>query len=212
MGLRGSYDAALHLLDRQIVDSDDLMVAKVDDVALSPDLEIVGLLCGPAVLLPRLGGRLGPKVKDFWERMAPEQADRSTPCFIPVDAIAEVGSEVRLNRVRQHLLVRHEPPGHRLGDLLGLPVRGGGRSLGRVIDVRVREGRRVDGLVVGRGGPGSLLGYDRRRDQGPWLVGAVVRWRHRHTGYVGRADVLSIDWGHGVEVSVAGLGDLPPTT
>lgn len=113
--------------------------------------------------------------------------------------------------------------GFPLGGLLSLAITGSASlvlgpegitvdTLGRVIDVRVRESRRVDGLVVGRGGPGSLLGYDRRRDQGPWLVGAVVRWRHRHTGYVGRGDILGIDWGHGVEVSVAGLGDLPPTT
>lgn len=72
--------------------------------------------------------------------------------------------------------------GFPLGGLLSLAITGSASlvlgpegitvdTLGRVIDVQVRERRRVDGLVVGRGGPGSLLGYDRRRDQGPcWSV------------------------------------------
>lgn len=189
-------DAALHLLDRQIVDSEGLMVGKVDDVALTPDLRVAGLLVGTPALLPRLGGRLGPRVLDFWERMAPEQADRGTPRFIPLHDVAELGSGVVLDRERLRLLVTHEPPGHRLNDLLHLPVvSSAGRELGRVIDVRLTGAGDVDGFIVGRGGPGSMLGYDRRRDQGPWLVGAVVRWLHRHSGYVARAEVADIEWG-----------------
>jgi sporulation protein YlmC with PRC-barrel domain len=207
--LDGPYDAVLHLLDRQIIDSEGLMVAKVDDIALTPDLQVAGLLAGPAALLPRLGGRLGPKVLDFWERMAPQEADRGTPRFISIHAVAEVGSAVVLDRERLRLLVTHEPPGHRLNDLLDLPVvSSSGRSLGRVIDVRLTDAGNVDGLIVGHGGPGSLLGYDRRGDQGPWLVGAVIRWLHRHAGYVGRADVAEIDWGHRVRLQTEVLDEV----
>jgi sporulation protein YlmC with PRC-barrel domain len=189
-------DAALHLLDRQIVDSAGLMVGKVDDVALTPDLGVAGLLVGTSALLPRLGGRLGPRVLDFWERMAPERADRGTPGFIPLHEVAQIDSGVVLDRERLRLLATHEPPGHRLNDLLHLPVvSSSGRDLGRVIDVRLTEAGAVGGFIVGRGGPGSMLGYERRRDQGPWLVGAVVRWLHRHAGYVARADVADLEWG-----------------
>jgi hypothetical protein len=60
---------------------------------------------------------------------------------------------------------------------------------------------RVDALLVSRRHTGSLLGYDRRAQQGPWLVRIVVRWLHRgmvvipwsavahHTGRI----VLSLD-------------------
>lgn len=207
--LDGPYDAALHLLDRQILDSEGFLVAKVDDVALTPDLQVAGLLIGTAALLPRLGGRLGPKILDYWERMAPEQADRGTPRFIPIHAVADVGSGVTLDRERLRLLTIQEPLGHRLNDLLDLPViAAAGRSLGRVIDVRLTETGTVDGLVVGRGGPGSLLGYDRRHDQGPWLVAALVRRLHRHSGYAARADVAQIGWGHRIVLRTDGLAEL----
>ena len=55
-----AIDAVLHLLDRQVVDRDGLMVCKVDDVelTLTPDgrWEVTGLLAGPPALVPRFGG------------------------------------------------------------------------------------------------------------------------------------------------------------
>jgi hypothetical protein len=53
---------------------------------------------------------------------------------------------------------------------------------------------RVDALVVSRWRTGSLLGYNRREQQGPWLVRVIVRQLHRRLtiikwsaveGYVG---------------------------
>jgi hypothetical protein len=74
-------------------------------------------------------------------------------------------------------------------DLIGLDVvDSGGRHLGVVTDLRcVQDGPlrgsmaapRLDALVVSRRHTGSMLGYDRREQQGPWLVRAVVRWLHR---------------------------------
>ena len=96
------------------------------------------------------------------------------------------------------------PRTRRLVDLLHMPVRGpDGRTLGRVNDVRLAPTRAVhgvsaelvvDGIVVDGNHPGSLLGYDRRSDQGPWLVRVAVRALHRHAGYLPWEAVTDVDW------------------
>jgi hypothetical protein len=82
-------------------------------------------------------------------------------------------------------------------------VNEGGAVLGHVNDVRLATGAAVrgtraelllDGLVVGNRHAGSLLGYDRRREQGPWLLRRVVRWLHRRAGYVPWRAVRAVDW------------------
>ena len=61
-----------------------------------------------------------------------------------------------------------------------------GEPLGQVLDVRLvrLDGATMrleaQGLVIGRGRPGSYLGYDRDGKQGPWLLNRLVRWIHRH--------------------------------
>jgi hypothetical protein len=82
----------------------------------------------------------------------------------------------------------------RASDLLGAPVvDGDGAAVGVVTDLRcVQDGPlrgsmaapRVDALIISRRHTGSLLGYDRREQQGPWLVRAVVRWLHRDMAVV----------------------------
>jgi|tagenome__1003787_1003787.scaffolds.fasta_scaffold20906283_3 hypothetical protein len=104
----------------------------------------------------------------------------------------------------------------RIVDFLGMPVQGAdGRILGRVNDLRLSPTRAVrgpskelmvDGLVVDGKHPGSLLGYDRRSTQGPWLVRAAVRALHRHAGYLPWETVAHIDWdARRVTVSVTAL-------
>jgi hypothetical protein len=93
---------------------------------------------------------------------------------------------------------------HRLDDLLGMTVRfADGRHGDQVTDVRLVPGDRVrgqlaelvtEGLVVGRHRPGTLFGYDRHPERGPWLIGVVMRLVHRHTGYLEWGDVTRIDW------------------
>lgn len=93
---------------------------------------------------------------------------------------------------------------HRLTELLGMRIRfADGRDGDRVTDVRLSpsvflRGQLnelvVEGLVVGKMRPGTLLGYDRHPDQGPWLIRAIVRRIHRHTGYLRWDDVARIDW------------------
>ena len=81
-------------------------------------------------------------------------------------------------------------------DLIGLEVRdSGGEPLGVVTDIRcVQDGPlrgsmsapRVAALLVSGHHTGSLLGYDRRRQQGPWLIRMIIRRLHR--------DAVLIPW------------------
>jgi hypothetical protein len=77
----------------------------------------------------------------------------------------------------------------RASDFIGREVRDqqGGR-IGVVTDLRcVQDGPprgsaamlRVDAALVSARHTGALLGYDRRRHQGPWLIRSIVRWMHR---------------------------------
>jgi hypothetical protein len=95
-------------------------------------------------------------------------------------------------------------PRHRITHVLGMQVVFvDGRRGDHVIDVRLGtggpvRGRSTDlmvvGMVVGRARPGSLFGYDRHPDQGPWMVRKIVRRLHRHSGYVAWEDVAHVDW------------------
>ncbi len=72
------YDLHLHLLDRQIVDPDGRMVAKVDDLELTEAADepgtyyVTGILVGPLALGPRLGGRLGHWMAAVAKRLSPD--------------------------------------------------------------------------------------------------------------------------------------------
>jgi sporulation protein YlmC with PRC-barrel domain len=94
--------------------------------------------------------------------------------------------------------------GPHLGGRPGRPVvTTGGQVLGRLNDVRLvpsvsgQPGYTVDALVVSRRPVGSTLGYDRRAEQGPWLVGALVRALHRHDTLVPWTSVTDVDWKSG---------------
>jgi hypothetical protein len=203
-------DAALHLQDRQVIDSDRMMVCNVDDLEITDgggrELAVTGLLAGPAALVPRLSGRVGGWLREMWIRLGVQYAGRELPMRIGLDLVDHVGSDVRVRVRREGLLDRQPPaaPGvtlRRMDDLLGMSVVVGGRNVGHVLDVRLeprpQESRLVlHSLIVGRGRPGSLLGYDRGDFNGPWLVARTVEWLHRHTGELAMEAVTSIDWEH----------------
>ena len=207
-----AIDAVLHLLDRQVVDRDGLMVCKVDDVelTLTPDgrWEVTGLLAGPPALVPRFGGKLGEGLEERWRRLGLQQGDRLVPWRIPLALVDDLGSGVTVLAGREGLLRRQTdtPPApgevrRRLNEALHLSASTtDGEPLGQVLDVRLsRLGGatmrlEAQGLVIGRGRPGSYLGYDRDGTQGPWLLNRLVRWIHRHSGYVPMSDVVSVDW------------------
>jgi sporulation protein YlmC with PRC-barrel domain len=201
-------DAALHLLDRQVVDTDGRMVCNVDDLELTEtpggELAVTGLLVGPAALVPRFSGRLGTWLRQMWISLGVQYADRDVPLYLGLDIVEHIGSDVRLRVQREGILDRQPASGpgveqRRMDHLLGMDVVRDGQVVGHVIDVRLKprkwESRLlVVGLVVGRGAPGSLLGYDRGDVNGPALVNWAVGRLHRHTRLAPLSSVRAIDW------------------
>jgi sporulation protein YlmC with PRC-barrel domain len=98
-------DAHLNLLDRQIVDVDGRMVAKVDDVEIQerPDgrFAVTALLVGPGVLGPRIGGVVGRCMTAVWSRLA--HKDSTGPGRIEMAAVADIGSAITLSVRRENL-------------------------------------------------------------------------------------------------------------
>jgi sporulation protein YlmC with PRC-barrel domain len=200
--LTGAIDGVLHLLDRQLLDCDGEFLGKVDDVELTPDqltgrLVITALLTGPAALLDRFGGRLGRVLVERWGQMRVSEPNRTRPWRIDIGDVARLDSAVHLSVHRDGVL-RRDREAYRFGRLTGMDVIGpDGNRLGRVLDARFERdpaGRlSLASLVVGHGRPGSLLGYDRRGERGPWLVKTLVLWLHRHSAIVG-AGHADINW------------------
>jgi hypothetical protein len=104
--------AHLHLLDRQLVDPNDRLVGKVDDLEIALDdggrPYITAILCGPLALGPRLGGRLGRWITSIAARLQPG-ADPA-PHRIDLGVVTDIGSSVRVSRRRSELDV--EPLEH----------------------------------------------------------------------------------------------------
>ena len=103
-------DLALHLLDRQIVDTDGRAVGNVDDVELLVPEDgsapyVTALLTGPQALGPRLGGRLGSWLV-FWSHALSRHSD-DEPGRIGLELLTELGSKVTVARSRAELGV-HE--------------------------------------------------------------------------------------------------------
>jgi hypothetical protein len=88
----------------------------------------------------------------------------------------------------------------RASDLIGREVfDAAGDRIGVITDIRcVQDGPlrgknaalRVDALLVSRHHTGSMLGYDRRKQQGPAVVRLIVAWLHRSMRVVPWSDVL----------------------
>ena len=104
-------DAALELLDRQLIDCDDKLAGNVDDVEIElpenwPDpaageLPIVtSLLSGPGVLAERFGGRLGGGWAAFHRRIHPGTSGSGA---IPMAHVRDIGSAIRLGLSRDQL-------------------------------------------------------------------------------------------------------------
>jgi hypothetical protein len=105
-------DAHLHLLDRQIVDRDGVLVGKVDDLELTPVPDgypvVSAILCGPMALGPRIGGRIGVWVIAIARRLRPHSDN--APVRIGFGAVAELSSVIKLT------ITAEEAGTHRLED------------------------------------------------------------------------------------------------
>jgi|tagenome__1003787_1003787.scaffolds.fasta_scaffold20410221_3 sporulation protein YlmC with PRC-barrel domain len=107
----------------------------------------------------------------------------------------------------------------RLSDLLGCTVTGpDGTGLGAVTDVRLaRVGRgpqaqlQVESLLVSPRTALSLFGYERRSEQGPAPLRAVIRRLHRHAVLIPWSEVEHWDR-TGRHLRVSGSARLPPPT
>jgi sporulation protein YlmC with PRC-barrel domain len=200
--LLGVVDGAVHLLDRQLLDCDGEMLGKVDDLELAEGaagVTVTAVLTGTAAWLDRLGGRLGGHLSDRYRRLRPAEPHWGWPWRISFDDVQRLDSALHLSVPRDGLL-RRDRDGLRFGRLTGMSVLDpDGDRIGRVLDGRfaplaeARGGLVLTSLIVGRGRHGSLLGYDRREAQGPWLVRTAVGRLHRHT-FIVDASVADIDW------------------
>src|SRR5947207_2742740 len=104
--LNGPLDALLHLMDRQVIDDEGLMVCKVDDLELTEttdgDHVVTALLVGAPVWVPRLGKWLHKR----WLRLGGAQSDREHPYRIALADVEEVTQEIRLRTGREGSLQR----------------------------------------------------------------------------------------------------------
>ncbi|WP_153502583.1 hypothetical protein [Cumulibacter manganitolerans] len=225
---RHELDANLELLDRQIIDSDGLFAGKVDDLELTAsgerELSLTGILVGAPALLPRFGGRrTGERLLRGWHGLVPVRSDRNTPGRIDIRAVRALDSAVHLDRSRDgvaQVQPQGEPHVHSLNRLSNLRLTGPqAREKDRILDVRLAysgstlSSAYVTGLIVGPAGrPGSMLGYERRAEQGPALLAAVVGRIHRHARYLQLSEAVHIDWAGGrIDVGAgADYGELRP--
>jgi hypothetical protein len=102
-----TLDLHLHLLDRQVIDPDDRLICKVDDVEFELDEAgrpfVAAILVGPRALGPRLGGRLGRWVSAIGRRLADGQSP--DPPRIDFALVSDISNAIRVVRVRDELQV-----------------------------------------------------------------------------------------------------------
>jgi hypothetical protein len=92
--------AGLQLLDRQLLDLDDTLAGKIDDLELEFDdgedalPVVVAILSGPGALAGRVGGRLGAWLGALHRRLH-EQSDPG-PARIPFHHVTMINDSVTL--------------------------------------------------------------------------------------------------------------------
>jgi hypothetical protein len=98
-------DAALRLLDHQLVDRDGRLCGKVDDLELERrddgSLVVTAVLTGPGALGPRLPGVLGRATVAVWRRLHGDAEPGASR--IPFERVAGIDSAVRLSMSRVEL-------------------------------------------------------------------------------------------------------------
>ena len=104
-------DAALELLDRQLIDRDGRLAGNVDDVEIELPAEwpqsdpgalptVTALLSGPGVLADRLGGRLGAGWAALHRRLHPGTSGTGA---ISMAHVRDIGSAITLGLSRDQL-------------------------------------------------------------------------------------------------------------
>jgi sporulation protein YlmC with PRC-barrel domain len=99
-------DLGLHLLDRQVLDTQQRAVGKVDDVELTvPEDGSPPYVSGPAAHGPRLGGLLGRWLVAAAEALGRSDAERLGR--IGMELVTDIGTTITVSRSRRELGV-HE--------------------------------------------------------------------------------------------------------
>lgn len=107
----------------------------------------------------------------------------------------------------------------RASDLIGLAVvDAAGTGLGVVVDLRcVQDGPlrgamqapRISAIIVSRRHTGSLLGYERRAQQGPWLIRTIIQYLHRDAVIIPWTSVAGHDGRITLNQEATGIEKLP---
>ena len=97
-------EAGLHLLDRQLIDSDGRLAGKVDDLELEvpegggPPV-VTAILAGPGALSRRIGGRPGAWLEAVANRLRGDQR----PARVPFGVVKRIESAVDLSVAKAEL-------------------------------------------------------------------------------------------------------------
>ena len=99
-------EAGLHLLGRQLIDSDGRLAGKVDDLELEvpdgggPPL-VTAILAGPGALSRRIGGRAGAWLESVANRL--RDGDDRRPARVPFGVVKRIESAVELSVAKAEL-------------------------------------------------------------------------------------------------------------
>ena len=92
-------DAALHILDRQLVACDDLLAGNADDLELEDGglPIVVGIVSGPGALAERIGGRLGNGWAALQRRIRLGGEAGARAAVIPFSSVKKLSSRIDLS-------------------------------------------------------------------------------------------------------------------
>jgi sporulation protein YlmC with PRC-barrel domain len=99
-------EAALQLLDRQLLDRHGRLAGKVDDLELTfPEgggpPQVTAILAGPGALSRRLGGRFGAWLEAVANRL--RDGDDDHPARVPFAVVKQIGSAIDLHVAKAEL-------------------------------------------------------------------------------------------------------------
>lgn len=101
-----TYDAALRLLGRQLIEPEGRFVGKVDDLELTfrPDgsATVTAILTGPGAWADAMPGFMGRYIRAVWRRLHPDV--EPSPTRIPLSAVDNIDSAVHITLPRHTVI------------------------------------------------------------------------------------------------------------
>jgi sporulation protein YlmC with PRC-barrel domain len=101
-----TLEAGLHLLDRQLIDTDGRLAGKVDDLELELPSgggppTVTAILAGPGALSRRIGGRFGAWLEAVANRL--RDGDDQHPARVSFAVVKRIGSAIDLSVPKREL-------------------------------------------------------------------------------------------------------------